>query len=338
MFAPFGVFMSFIILFTACSSKKIGEREPIKVKTTEIKAVDGGYEVSYAGIVKSSQKSIMAFSLPGTVKAVYVGNGQKVKKGQLLAELNSEVQQSTYDAALSTEKQAQDAYDRLKKLYDNGSLAEIKWIEVQTTLQKAKSMLVIAGETLKKTRLTSPIDGYITNKKLDEGSTVVMDVPVMEVVDLNSSEIEVAIPEKEIAGFRVGQEATVVIDALGGYSFKAKIKEKGVVGSSLSHTYDLRMSPETKNEEIRPGMICEVRFCSCDTNRVVVIPQQVVQINSEGEHFVWIDNNGIAERRTVQPGKFSKNGVIIKEGLKDGDIIVTEGTLKISNGMKIVTK
>lgn len=100
----------------------------------------------------------------GTVKKIYVDLGERVTQGKLIAEIDPTSIRSSYDAAKSTLEQAEDAYKRMKLLHDKGSIAEMKWIEVQSKLQQARSMEEVARKNLKDCKLYAPYSGVISEK------------------------------------------------------------------------------------------------------------------------------------------------------------------------------
>ena len=119
-----------------CTSSSKEERavREIPVKTWTVSLREGVYTRSYIGEIEGESSSSLSFQVPGYVECIYVKEGQRVERGELLARLDETTLQSTYDAALSTLKQAEDAYARMEQLHKSGNLPEIKWVEVQSSL------------------------------------------------------------------------------------------------------------------------------------------------------------------------------------------------------------
>lgn len=148
-----------------CTSSSKEERavREIPVKTWTVSFREGVYTRSYIGEIEGESSSSLSFQVLGYVECIYVKEGQRVERGELLARLDETTLQSTYDAALSTLKQAEDAYARMEQLHKSGSLPEIKWVEVQSSLQQARSMEQIAKKNLKDVELRAPYSGIIYN-------------------------------------------------------------------------------------------------------------------------------------------------------------------------------
>ncbi|MDR0843602.1 MAG: biotin/lipoyl-binding protein, partial [Tannerella sp.] len=153
------------IIMTACTNKTdTGKQEKIiPVKVITVVETGGAPSLlrTYVGTMEESVAVSLAFSSMGTVEQVFVSEGQRVRKGQLLATLNTATAENSYQMMLSKQQQAQDAYDRLVKVHDNGSLSEIKFVEVETGLQQAKSMTAVAKKNLDDCRMYAPRDGVI---------------------------------------------------------------------------------------------------------------------------------------------------------------------------------
>lgn len=337
-------FISLVIvclLLTACSKSKeqLEKKQDIPVKVLKIALSQAEQQQNYIGTMEETFSSSLSFQVAGNVSNIHIREGQKVGKGQLLACLDKATLQSSYDAALSTLKQAEDAYVRMKVLYENKSLPEIKWIEIQTSLQQAKSMENIARKSLNDCCLYAPFSGVIAERNIESGTNVMPGMPAFRLVAIDKIKVKVAIPEKDISAIRIGQEATIKISALGDKKVQGKIAEKGVTANPLSHTYEVKMALDNPEEDLMPGMVCNVNINNeIADKQKIIIPIKSIQIGNNGNQFVWLAADNQAKQRFVKTGDFSNDGVIITEGLNTGEYIITEGYQKVSEGMKIIIK
>jgi RND family efflux transporter MFP subunit len=331
------VYMVFAIFLTGCNSKQHETQEKIiPVKVMEVAATQVASEQNYVGTVEESIAVSLSFSGVGTVEQAFVSEGQKVAKGQLLATLNAATAQNAYDATLATQAQAQDAYDRLKKVHDNGSLPDIKFVEVETALQQAKSMVAISKKSLDDCRLYAPRSGVIAARNIEIGASVLPGVTAFKLVAVDKVNIKIAVPESEISGIAEEQTAKILVPALDNAAYTGKIEQKGVTANTLSHTYEVKIGINNINLRLMPGMVCKVSVADVGAKAEIVVPNRVVRVSHDGKHFVWLaESNNTVSRRFVTPGNLTDYGVVITEGLSAGDQIVVEGYTKISEGMKI---
>ncbi|MCI1778420.1 MAG: efflux RND transporter periplasmic adaptor subunit [Bacteroidales bacterium] len=314
-----------------------GKTEPVKVKIIDIRKSAAIRNDNYIGTVKALTSTSISFLVPGTVNSVKVAEGEYVKKGQILAELDSTTLKSAREAAASALARAKDAYKRYEMLHNNGSLADIKWEEVKNALAQAASAYKIAKRNLNNTVLKAPSDGYISKRDLEPGETAIPGSLVMTLVDISRVYIEFSVPEKEISSIRKGAELTASVGALDDFPIYGKVTEKGVVANLFSHTYTVKMEIPNKGFKLMPGMICNVNLSGKEGDENITIPNKAIQVNRNGNKFVWVDENGRAAIRQITIGGFAKGEIIVKSGLAPGDKIITEGQEKISEGMEITS-
>jgi len=291
----------------------------------------------YVGTVEESVSVPLSFLTTGMVEKVYVSEGQKVKRGQLLAELNQESYENVYQMALSKEKQAEDAYFRLSGVYEKGSLPEIKFIEIQTALEQAKSATRIAEKSLKDCKLYAPVNGIIGKREIEPGSNVIPGNPLLTIVKIEKVYVKIPVPEKEITGNYIGQKAKIEVSALNKAIFEGQIEEIGVMANPLSHTYPVKIVVSNPEEQLKPGMVGKVFINKTGSDSLIIIPQQAVIVNPQGEKFVYIADltSETAVKRPVETGALKNNGVIITKGLQTGDQVIINGYQKLDANRKI---
>jgi len=325
------------LVLTNCDNSQTVEptAKIIPVKVMEIGFSDHAHGRNYVGTVEGSSAVSLAFSGNGTVERVLVSEGERVKKGQLLAVLDGSTAQNAYVAAKSSLHQAQDAFDRLKPLHDKGSLTDIKYIEVESGLEKAKAMEAIARKSVEDCNLYAPMNGVISKRSIEEGVNVMPGISAFKLVSIDDIDVKVSIPENEISDIRMGQPATMVVSALGNREYSGTVHKKGVEGNPVSRTYDIRIRLKNTQMELMPGMVCKVYIEQPDKTESIVIPNRTVQISHDNRQFVWLTDGDTATRRFITVGALNNFGVIVENGLSDGDKLIVEGYQKVSEGMKI---
>ncbi len=325
------------ILLAGCNSgaqNKLSENQPeaVRVKVLEIGTSPGSESQSYIATIEESVLVPLSFLAVGTVDKVLVDEGQRVSKGQLLAVLNNESYQNAYQIALSKKNQAQDAYNRLEPVYKKGSLPEVKFVEIQTGLEMAKSAVLMSKKSLDDCKLYAPTSGIIGRRMLEPGMSVLPGNPVFRLVKIEKVTANVPIPENEIASMKRGQKALVQVSALGDQKFEGEVKEIGVLSNPLSHTYRVKIELNNPEELLKPGMVCKVNINNSSLENRIIVPLSAVQIDGNGEKYVFIANSstGKAMKKLVKVGPLNYNGVVINSGLSVNDLLITEGYQKIN--------
>ena len=327
-----------IIFVTGCTggTETVKTEKVIPVKTLVVSGSGKMTERNYVGTAEESSAVSVGFSGMGTVERVLVAEGERVKKGQLLAVLNSSTVQNAYEATKSTLNQAQDAYDRLKPLYEKGSLTDIKWVEVESGLEQAKAMEAIAKKSVDDSNLFAPMSGIISKRSLEEGENVMPGFSAFKLVSIDEIDVKVSIPENEIGSIATGQSAIITVPALDNEEYTGRVDKKGVEANPISHTYEIRIRVKNPHLSLMPGMVGKVSLHSDTDSERIVVPNRVVQITHDGKHFVWLADGSAAKRRFVTVGALANDGVIITDGLNTNDRVIVDGYSKVSEGMQIV--
>lgn len=311
--------------------------EPVKVTVQKVTTGSSRNKLTYNGNVIPETTIPLSFIIPGTVISVKAEEGDWVKKGQSLAELNNTSYKNAYQGTLATQKQAQDAYDRLKTVHDKGSLTEIRWEEVKTKLEQAKSANQIALQSFSNTTLKAPSDGYIGMRDIEIGETAIPGEAIFNIVLINEVYVKVSVPENEINKIKKDQNASIVIPALGSEIYTGKVEKIGVVANPISKTYEVKIKIANHQLKIKPGMACDIEINISATNNVIAVPYQSVLQGDNGQNYVYVINSQTktASKKAVKLGSFINNEIEIISGIAIGDLIVTEGKQKLSDQAKV---
>ena len=317
-----------LLLVAACKkSAPPQERSAIPVEVMVVDTVAGGMTRTYVGEVEENLSVAVSFSMGGRVERVYVREGDRVREGQILATVNHTNAQNAYNSAKASLDQAEDAYKRLKKVYDQGSLAEVKWVEIQTTLEQARSMEQIARKQLDDCTLTAPVAGVVGNCNAKAGGSLLPGEPAVTILDMGKVAVTFSVPESEISTVNVGDEATVCVPALDNRLLTGRITDRSVSASRVSHSYQVKIAFPNSDKSLMPGMVCKVLLNQTD-NQGFVIPAKCVQTRPEGLS-VWVVENGRAQHRLITSTAFVANGVLVASGLHPGDTVITAGMDKL---------
>ena len=189
------ILMLAAVVLAGCKDKeKKTEERVISVNVKVIEEETFGEKRNYVGTIEASEAITLSFEAGGNVKDVFVKVGDNVHAGQLLARLDKTSVQSSYDAAKSTLEQAEDGYRRAKQLHDNGSLPEVKWVEIQTKLAQAQSMEKISKEALQHCDLYSPASGVIGSRTIEPGSNVSPLQQAFKLMNIRQLKVRASIP------------------------------------------------------------------------------------------------------------------------------------------------
>ena len=313
---------------------------PVKVTVLAVTPSMQESERVYSGTVSSSATTNVSFSVAGTITNLYASEGQKVGKGQLIGKVRDAEYQNALNIANAQLAEAQDGYERLKKLHDANALPDVKWVEMQQKLKQAQNAAEMAQRTVNDASLHSPVSGTVTRKFADVGQSVLPVQPIYEIVSTDNLTIDVSVSENEIGGFKVGQVASVAFESADIPALQGKVTQKTVVADPITRSYTVKVGIDSDKGKILPGMIGNVTFQAPESvgeePSAIVLPSGSVLLNEDNRLFVWIVKNGLAERRFVTADELSNHGIIVKSGLAPNDSVIVAGMQKVGTGTKVI--
>ena len=322
------------VLVCSCGEKGKSEtKAPTRVKTQMVSPGFVDNAQPYVGIVEEREATAVSFTGMGVVKRMLVSEGQAVSRGQLIAEMDDTQARNLLASAEADMTRADDALQRYGMLHENGSL-----VELQSKVAQAKSQLEVAKKNLADCRLTAPVSGIIGKKMIGAGETAMPSQAVVNILDISTVKVKVAIPEAEIGSVSPNTRSSVFVAAID-RSYEGGRIEKGVTADALTHTYDIRINVTNTDRRLLPGMVASVKFTPEGSSSLSgkSIPVASVQKGSDGSLFVWvIDKDSTVHRSTVTLGSTRGNYISVVDGISLGQRIVIEGYQKLSDGTKVI--
>ena len=306
---------------------------PVEVRTVVMEKSPDFRIRSYVGQAKASRSAVLYSPYPGRLVSLDARKGNRVGRVEVVAEIYSESVRSSYDMSQAVLRQAEDGYERVLKVYEKGGVSEVRLKEVETSLAKARAGAAAAGDALESCLIRAPFDGVVSDVFAHQGTEVTAVEPLLKIVDASAPEIAFQVPEGELSGIIEGASALVDIPALDREGLPAKVVSKGVEASPVSHTYECSLRLSESLPGLAPGMVCKVALVS-DLVPNHVVPAELVHTDRDGR-YVWTVRDGVVHKRRVVIGGYAGSGVIITEGLENGEQVISEGFRKVSSGMKV---
>lgn len=329
-----------ILLCTACGSdKKDSSKETedsILVKVEKITASSIADEISVSGNIEGMTTVKIGFMVPGKVNHISSKVGQFVSKGQLISSLeptNYALNKQLADVEFS---EISDEYGRLKILHDRGSLSQSDFSKITFALQKAQTQQKLELKKLNDTKLYSPINGVLLSKQTEIGEIIDSGAELFVVSDIKKVMVLAFVPEGELNGLHIGQEANVNITALS-KTFTGKITEIGSIADAASRAFTIKIEVENIGMQIRPGMIAEAKIKIARPKTAIQLPTECIISDLGNQSIVYVvDKAGQkAFKRKVSLGKMIANKIEILSGLALGETVITSGQTKLSDGVLV---
>lgn len=294
------------------------------------------------GDVQTKQNVLIYPEMQGVLQKVYVKDGQKVNKGQLLATID-DGGLSSQVAQLKTQAQlAKTTFERQKRLWDQKIGSEIQYLQAKTNYESIESNVKQMQSQLGKSSIRAPFSGIIDDVIKDQG-TVVSPGPgseVFRIVNLSNMYIDVEVPETYLGSIKNGKEAKVYFPVLGD-SVKTTIRQTGNFINPGNRSFTVEIPVPNKNGNIKPNLSARVQLNDYTSENAILVPQSIVSENAEGEQYVYKaeelnDNNeAVAKKIIIATGKTQNGFVEVVSGIEDGNHIIKEGARSVKDGQKV---
>ena len=354
--------LSCIALFAIFGGKK--DKNEISFETEKAVVTDIQTSITATGTIEPVTSVTVGTQVSGIVSKLFVDYNSEVKKGQVIAELDKTNLMSQLNTARANLSSAQSSlnyqaanYKRYKTLFDKGLVSADEYETAQLSYRQSKEQVASAREEVQRAQtnlgyatITSPIDGIVLSKSVEEGQTVAASFSTPELFkiaqDLTNMQVVADIDEADIGGVKEGQRVTFTVDAFPDDTFEGKVTQVRQEPTTESNvvTYEVIISAPNKNLKLKPGLTANVTIFTLEKNQVVAIPSKALRFapndailqegetieDCEGKNKVWTKQGSVFKAYAVEVG--ITNGVLteITKGLKVGTEILTD--FKLNNG------
>ena len=283
--------------------------------------------------------------MAGTLQKVYVKEGDRVSKGQLLATIDDGGLSSQLSQLKSQATLAKTTFERQERLWKQNIGSEIQYLQAKTNYESSENMVSQAQSQLAKSSIRAPFSGIIDNVIKDQGTVVLpgQGSEVFRLVNLSDMYIKVEIPETYLGSVVKGKEALVYFPVLGD-SITTMIRETGNFINPSNRSFEIEIPVPNKEGKIKPNLTAKVNINDYTSEDAILIPTSIISENAEGEQYVFVaekpnsENEAVVQRIIITTGKTQGAKIEVLSGLEDGDLIIKEGARSVKDGQKVKIK
>ena len=354
-----GVIAVIAILFFLLSGGKKEEKvsfETAKVENTTIQT-----SITATGTIEPVTSVTVGTQVSGIVAKLYVDYNSVVRKGQVIAELDRTNLISELNAQKANLASAQSSldyqlsnYNRYKTLYDKGLVSADEFESARLQYQQAKEQVASSRESVRRAQtnlgyatITSPIDGVVLSKAVEEGQTVAASFNTPELFtiaqDLTNMRVIADIDEADIGGVKEGQRVSFTVDAFPDDQFEGSVTQVRQQATTESNvvTYEVVISAPNNDLKLKPGLTANVTIFTLEKNNVLAVPSKALRFqpneallkkdekveDCEGMPKLWTKEGNVFKAHKVETG--TTNGVLteITSGIAAGTEVLTDFTI-----------
>lgn len=324
----------------SCGSKQTQAEEVQYVKTVQALRIGDAAELNYPGRTKSSEEVNVAFRVSGPIQHVLVEEGQFVKKGQLIAQMDPRDYQVQLTATQAEYEQVKADAERVIALYEDNGTTASNYDRARYGLQQITEKLEHHKNQLADTRLYAPMSGYIQNKMHKSGETVSAGMPVVSMFNAGDVEIEVFVPASDYARQSDLISATCSFEVTPGKVYPLQIvRVSKEANASQLYAARLRIKGAYDHEKITPGMstMVYVSYRAPNEENGVIVPVTAIKHHEETSSvFVFDTKQSIVRERKVEVGRIDLDGNIqVLKGLMPQETVVCAGVRYLTDGQHV---
>lgn len=297
--------------------------------------------VQLLGDVRTKQNVLIYPEMPGTLVKVYVKEGQKVSKGQLLATiddggLSSQLEQIKTQAAL-----AKTTFERQQRLWDQKIGSEIQYLQAKTNYEAAQNSVKQLQSQVDKSSIRAPFAGIIDDVIKDEGTVVAPGAgsEVFRIVNLSNMYIEVEVPENYITDVTKDKDVIVYFPVLGD-SVQTKVRETGNFINPNNRSFTAEIAVPNTSGHVKPNLTAQVNINDYTNENALLVPLSIISENSDGEQYLYLakdiqDGKAKATKTIITTGKSQGNHIEVLSGIAKGDQVILDGSRSVKDNQEV---
>lgn len=295
-------------------------------KVATLKLVD---DINAVGSIRSNESVVIRPEVSGRIIKLNFNDGQHVKKGQLLVAFDATVNEAEVQQAKAELGIARANYERALDLAKQKFISERARDESQANVQVLEAKLALAQARLSKLVIKAPFSGIVGIRNVSVGDYVKDGADLINLEDISSVKVDFRVPEKYADLVHKGQAIELLVDALPGRPFRAKVDAVDPLVDSSGRSALLRGRIDNPEGKLKPGMFARVRLILAERENAMVVPEEAI-VPQGGKVTVWKVVDGKAMRTEIKTGLRRAAKVEILEGLQVGDVVVTAGQIRLS--------
>ena len=314
--------------------RKSNNKKKTNVRLKKIEPGSLKIQTTYVGSLLPNQRVLMRSEIDGVIEKINFEEGDEITKDKRLIDISTKELQLKLNIAIADSNLADINIKRDEKLASSNLISDAQLDQTRTRAESARLNKELARISLKKSLISSPLDGTVKTRHVKVGEFVRKGDKLVEILDLSRVIVKVNIPELEILEIKIAQKVEVALYIMEEVIFSGKVKNIGLEADSNNRTFPVEINVENSERKLRPGMLARATFTKSIDGEQVVIPRHTI-LEKERGRVVYVFDNGKVFQRYIKVGLSQQDRVQVLKGLKKGELIVVEGQNKLSDGEEV---
>lgn len=294
--------------------------------------------IEVQGTVKSDQNVALHPELGGTTTKIYVKEGQRVTKGQILAQLDASVINNSIAQLKTQYNLAKTTFERQERLWNQKIGSEIQFLQAKAQKESIESNLNVLYAQAKKMKIIAPYNGTIDAIFGKVGAIAPPQMPFLRIVNLSKVYVESEITETYLNNIKKGTEAIIYFPSLN-KEITSKITQVGNYINPSNRSFKTRVNINNKDASIKPNLLASIKLKDFEATGII-IPNYLIQKDQQNNTFVYTlqknENNHIVVKKAIEVAKEYNNQSYISKGLAATDLIIDKGAKTVQKDDEVI--
>ena len=324
-YRPFYTFTALLLFLVACQSQNNDTEESVSrtsITTATAEYRDLSHRFQTSAEVVPYQRIYVASRISGLVEEVHFEEGDAVNKGDLMARIDTRLDQNELERAKISLEESRAQFERTEELFRNNAVSQAEYLADKHQFQLAESEVRRLELLIDYGSIRAPKDALVTARNVEIGNSVSENQPLFEVIDAENLVIRPGVSEMYLQGLEVGQTVDVTMDAHGDYLFTSKIRRIFPDADADSRLFlvELELEPEPDDPPVRPGYLARLTFVTDAHEPLITVPNEAVRpYNDEMIVFRYDSDNEVVNQQSVEVGIQRDGRAQILSGLQEDD-------------------
>lgn len=320
---------------------KSGNKNLPLVSTIVVKDTLFNHYLELQGSVETKQNIVISPEYNGLLERIYVKEGQRVSKGQLLAKIDDggisqQLAQMETQLAL-----AKTTFERRQRLWEQNIGSEIEYLQAKAQYEGQQNSVAQMRSQVGKTTIRAPFSGTIEDVIAEQGTVVASgQTQIMRLVSLEDMYIEAEIPEDYLTSVSENTPVTINFPILN-KTVDSKVRQASNYISPTNRTFRIEVAVPNKDKSIKPNLTARLKINDYTSEKALLIPLSVISENADGEQYVYIaegEDTPVAKRQIIETGRSQGQNIEVLSGLSNGDFVIKEGARTVKEGQELQIK
>ena len=311
-------------------------RLPVEVKEMSAENFSRYFEVT--GVMEALKDAYISPEINGQIEKIHVQRGSRVKQGDLILKLNTDVTEKSMAEIQTSLDLAKQIFNKQEDLWEQNIGSELQYLEAKNAMESLEARLATLQKQLEMAHVSAPFSGIIDDILVKEGELASPGIPVVHLVNLSNMRVSANVSEAYLSNVGKGDLVELRFPAYPDYVLKTGVTRLGEVIDPKTRTFTLEVELENTGEKLKPNMLTTVRIQDYRNDQALVVPSFILRQDFNGTFLFRVseaDGMSKAQKVYVERGITAQDQTMITDGLNEGDLVITKGFNLVSDGTSL---